>query len=80
MFIVLIPIADEGEAEDYVARVQAACLAYEDEVIAPSVACGVVYKTLCNCKQIPFFYLSTQLSLVISFFLPLSYYLPKIRI
>ncbi len=45
VFIVLIPIADEGEAEDYVARVQAACLAYEDEVIAPSVACGVVYKT-----------------------------------
>lgn len=45
VFIILIPIADEGEAEDYVARVQASCLAYEDEVIAPSVACGVVYKT-----------------------------------
>ncbi len=24
---------------------QAACLAYEDDIIAPSVACGVVYKT-----------------------------------
>lgn len=44
-FIILIPIADDGEAEEYCARVQAACLAYEDEIIAPSVACGIVYKT-----------------------------------
>lgn len=45
VFIVLIPIADDGEAEEYCARVQAACLAFEDEVIAPSAACGIVYKT-----------------------------------
>lgn len=45
VFIVLIPIADDGEAETYCASVQAACLAYEDEIIAPSVACGIVYKT-----------------------------------
>lgn len=45
VFIVLIPIADDGEAEAYCARVQEACLAYEDAIIAPSVACGIVYKT-----------------------------------
>lgn len=45
VFIILIPIADDGEAEEYCARVQAACLAYEDDIIAPSVACGIVYKT-----------------------------------
>ena len=45
VFIVLIPMADDGEAEEYCARVQAACLAYEDDIIAPSVACGIVYKT-----------------------------------
>ena len=45
VFIVLIPMAEEGEAEDYCNRVQSACLAYEDEILAPSVACGIVYKT-----------------------------------
>ncbi|MBO5209563.1 MAG: diguanylate cyclase [Lachnospiraceae bacterium] len=45
VFIVLIPMVEDGEAEDYCSRVQAVCLAYEDKVIAPSVACGVVYKT-----------------------------------
>ncbi len=45
VFIVLIPMADDGEAEEYCAGVQAACLAYEDDIIAPSVACGIVYKT-----------------------------------
>ncbi|MCM1040339.1 MAG: GGDEF domain-containing protein [Roseburia sp.] len=45
VFIILIPMADEGEAEDYCERVQAACLTFEDGIIAPSVACGIVYKT-----------------------------------
>lgn len=45
VFIVLIPMVENNEAEDYCSRVQTACLAYEDEIIAPSVACGVVYKT-----------------------------------
>lgn len=45
VFIILIPMADEEEAEEYCARVQEACLLYEDDIIAPSVACGVVYKT-----------------------------------
>lgn len=46
VFLVLIPMAEDGEAEDYCRRVQAACQAYdEDDVLAPSVATGIVYKT-----------------------------------
>lgn len=45
VFIVLIPMAEDGEAEEYCQRVQQACFSYEDEILAPSVACGVVYKT-----------------------------------
>lgn len=49
LFYVLIPGAGEGEAEEYCSRVQATCHAFEDEKIAPSVACGIVYKT--NVEQ-----------------------------
>lgn len=45
VFIVLIPMSEDGEAEDYCKRVQEACLHYEDEILSPSVACGLVYKT-----------------------------------
>lgn len=45
VFIVLIPMAEDGEAESYCSRVQQACLSFEDAVLAPSVACGIVYKT-----------------------------------
>lgn len=45
VFIILIPMAEAGEAEEYCANVQRACLEYEDVILAPSVACGVVYKT-----------------------------------
>lgn len=46
VFAVLIPMAEDGEAEYYCKRVQEACMAYEeDEVLAPSVAVGIVYKT-----------------------------------
>ncbi len=46
VFLVLIPMAEENEAEDYCRRVQEACLAYEgDTVLAPSVAVGFVIKT-----------------------------------
>ncbi|MGN0278712.1 MAG: GGDEF domain-containing protein [Lachnospiraceae bacterium] len=45
VFIILIPMAEDGEAEAYCDRVQKACLGYEDPVLAPSVACGLVYKT-----------------------------------
>ena len=42
---VLIPMAEEGEAEDYAKRIQDKCLAYEDPRLAPTVAVGIVYKT-----------------------------------
>lgn len=46
VFLVLIPMAEDGEAEDYCRRVQIACQDYNgDEVLAPSVATGIVYKT-----------------------------------
>lgn len=45
VFLVLIPMAEEGEAEDYCRRIQEACLQYEDAILAPSVAVGIVYKT-----------------------------------
>ena len=45
VFIILIPMAEDGEAEEYCAHVQQACMEYEDQILAPSVACGVVYKT-----------------------------------
>lgn len=45
VFGVLIPMAEEGEAEDYAARIQDRCSAYEDPYLAPSVAVGIVYKT-----------------------------------
>lgn len=45
VFIVLIPMAQDGEAESYCDRVRQACLSFEDKILAPSVACGVVYKT-----------------------------------
>ena len=44
-FGVLIPMVEEGEAEDYAKRIQDKCLAYEDPRLAPSVAVGIVYKT-----------------------------------
>ena len=49
VFVTLIPMAEENEAEAFAQRVQAACLATEDSVLAPSVACGVVYKS--NVEQ-----------------------------
>lgn len=45
VFIVLIPLADDGEAEEYCREVQETCINYEDAILAPSAACGVVYKT-----------------------------------
>ena len=45
VFITLIPMAQDGEAEAFCANVQKACMDYEDPVLAPSVACGLVYKT-----------------------------------
>lgn len=44
-FGVLIPMVTEGEAQDYIRQVQNSCNAYEDSILAPSVAVGMVYKT-----------------------------------
>lgn len=49
VFGILIPMAEEGEAEDYALRIQNSCQTYEDAVLAPSVAVGIVYKT--NIEQ-----------------------------
>lgn len=45
VFGVLMPHSDNSEAEEFAGRVQDRCLAYEDPILAPSVAVGVVYKT-----------------------------------
>lgn len=45
VFGVLIPMAEEGEAEEYTQRVRNRCDTYEDAVLAPSVAVGIVSKT-----------------------------------
>lgn len=49
LFHILISGADMEEGQDYCHRVQDRCHAFEDDKIAPSVACGVVYKT--NVEQ-----------------------------
>lgn len=45
VFGILIPMPEEGEAEGYARRIQDRCYTYEDPVLAPSVAVGIVYKT-----------------------------------
>jgi diguanylate cyclase (GGDEF)-like protein len=45
VFGVLIPMAEDGEAKEYAERVQDRCNTYEDPVLTPSVAIGIVYKT-----------------------------------
>lgn len=45
VFNVLIPMAEDGEAEDYCWRVKRVCQTFEDDILAPSVACGLVYKS-----------------------------------
>ena len=49
VFVTLIPMAEDNEAEEFARRVQAACLASEDAILSPSVACGVIYKS--NVEQ-----------------------------
>ena len=38
-------MATEGEAEEYARQIRNDCDTYEDKILAPSVAVGVVYKT-----------------------------------
>lgn len=45
VFGVLIPMAEESEGEEYASRIKERCLNFEDPVLAPSVAVGIVYKT-----------------------------------
>ena len=45
VFNVIIPMPEDGEAEEYSKAVQNACDAFEDEHLAPSVATGVAYKS-----------------------------------
>lgn len=49
VFGILIPMALDGEAEFFVNKVKNRCLEYDDEILAPSVAAGIVYKT--NIEQ-----------------------------
>lgn len=49
VFDVLIPMAEEEEAESYARRIKERCLSYQDERLAPSCAIGIVYKT--NIEQ-----------------------------
>lgn len=44
VFVILITMPENGEAEEYCKRVQEKCLSFDDAVLAPSVAFGVVYK------------------------------------
>ena len=48
-FLTLIPMAEEGEAEEFCVQVQEACMAYVDDKLAPSIAYGFVTKT--NVEQ-----------------------------
>ena len=49
IFGVLIPMAEDGEAEFFATNVKNRCMDYEDDILAPSVAVGIVYKT--NIEQ-----------------------------
>ena len=42
VFYVVIEVPEDGEAEAYCRRVREACRAYEDAILAPSVAIGMV--------------------------------------
>lgn len=44
LFNIVIPMPEEQEAEDYVSRLRCAFEEYEDAVLVPSVAFGIVYK------------------------------------
>lgn len=45
VFGIVIPMPEDGEAEDYCRRIQQTCLDFEDAVLAPSLAVGIVYRT-----------------------------------
>ena len=45
VFHVLIPMAEDGEAYEFCKKIQNRCDLFQDQVLAPSVACGFVHKT-----------------------------------
>lgn len=45
VFHVIIPMAEKEEAQTFCANVKDACLFYDDEILSPSVAAGIVMKT-----------------------------------
>lgn len=45
VFNVMIPMPDDGEAEEYKAAIQTACDSFQDEKLAPSVAVGIAMKS-----------------------------------
>ncbi len=45
VFYVLLPLTEEEDAKAYCAKIQQACLDFEDEKLAPSIAVGCVMKT-----------------------------------
>lgn len=45
VFHIAIPMPEDGEAENYMERVQSRCRDYTDEKLTPSVAVGLMYKS-----------------------------------
>lgn len=45
VFHVLLPLTEEEEAKEYCDKIQRACLEFEDDRLAPSIAVGCVMKT-----------------------------------
>lgn len=45
VFHIMIPAAEEGEAESYMERIQKRCQEYADPKLSPSVAVGIIYKS-----------------------------------
>lgn len=44
VFHVVIPMVEADEEKEFIRNIQAACDAYEDKVLSPSVACGALVK------------------------------------
>lgn len=45
VFNVVLPLVEESEAKEYCEKIQQACLDFEDDILAPSIAVGCVMKT-----------------------------------
>lgn len=45
VFVMIIPLSEKNEVEDYVKRIKQQCLAFSDTRLAPSIAVGIQYKT-----------------------------------